>query len=218
MTDLLLIADPAVTAIPVTDSGEPLVDLRRFPQLRIDGRQADPAGQYAHVRVGVAQRLVAGQRSLPAGLRLLIVEGYRPAGLQRRYFAEYCAMLRQANPGWPPDRLRREASRYICPPEVAPHVAGAAVDLTLCTDDGHELPMGSEVNASPEDSAGACCTDARLASAEATANRRILVTALGAAGLVNYPTEWWHWSFGDRYWAVLTGTPAARYGPLPAAD
>ena len=34
---------------------------------------------------------------------------------------------------------------------------------------------------------------------------------LTAAGLVNYPTEWWHWSFGDRYWALLTGAAAACY-------
>ena len=27
-----------------------------------------------------------------------------------------------------------------------------------------------------------------------------------------YPTEWWHWSFGDRYRAFFTGEPAARYG------
>ncbi len=36
---------------------------------------------------------------------------------------------------------------------------------------------------------------------------------LTAAGLVNYPTEWWHWSFGDRYWALATGKAAALYGP-----
>jgi D-alanyl-D-alanine dipeptidase len=34
------------------------------------------------------------------------------------------------------------------------------------------------------------------------------------AGLINYPTEWWHWSFGDRYWALLTAAPHALYGPI----
>jgi hypothetical protein len=33
-------------------------------------------------------------------------------------------------------------------------------------------------------------------------------------GFVNYPTEWWHWSYGDRYWALATGAPAACYGPV----
>jgi zinc D-Ala-D-Ala dipeptidase len=31
---------------------------------------------------------------------------------------------------------------------------------------------------------------------------------------VNYPTEWWHWSYGDRYWAYQSGARAARFGPL----
>ena len=37
---------------------------------------------------------------------------------------------------------------------------------------------------------------------------------LAGQGLVNYPTEWWHWSFGDRYWALLTGARHALYGPV----
>ncbi|NUT29743.1 MAG: dipeptidase, partial [Streptomyces sp.] len=30
---------------------------------------------------------------------------------------------------------------------------------------------------------------------------------------INYGTEWWHWSYGDRYWALQTRQPAALYGP-----
>jgi len=33
------------------------------------------------------------------------------------------------------------------------------------------------------------------------------------AGFVNYPTEWWHWSYGDRDWTFVVGAPQARYGP-----
>ena len=50
--------------------------------------------------------------------------------------------------------------------------------------------------------------------ASARAHRVLLASVLGGAGLVNYPTEWWHWSFGDRYWALMTGADAAVYGPL----
>ena len=35
-----------------------------------------------------------------------------------------------------------------------------------------------------------------------------------AAGLVNYPREWWHFSYGDRYWACVTGSAQARYGAV----
>jgi D-alanyl-D-alanine dipeptidase len=60
----------------------------------------------------------------------------------------------------------------------------------------------------------ACFTAATNIAPAAAANRRILINALTTAGLINYPTEWWHWSYGDRYWALTTGAPHARYGPV----
>jgi D-alanyl-D-alanine dipeptidase len=154
---------------------------------------------------------------LPRGLRLLIIEGYRPLELQRRYFRQHCDTLRAAHPDWPDDTIHHEASRYIAPPGIAPHVAGAAIDITLATDSGVELPLGTAVNATPQESGGACYTAAPGLPAEAAHNRRVLVTALSAVGLVNYPCEWWHWSYGDRYWAFSIGAPAAIYGPVHGA-
>ncbi|MEU5867987.1 M15 family metallopeptidase [Nonomuraea sp. NPDC047529] len=54
-------------------------------------------------------------------------------------------------------------------------------------------------------------------STEAREHRRILGAALTTVGLTNHPSEWWHCSYGDRYWAYLTGAPAARYGPVSSA-
>lgn len=73
--------------------------------------------------------------------------------------------------------------------------------------------MGTPVNATPEDSNGTCYFDAAV-SAEARWNRTVMAKALEEVGLVNCPTEWWHWSYGDRYWAMATGATAAIYGPL----
>jgi D-alanyl-D-alanine dipeptidase len=211
MTEIVLMSDPEVAAIPVADRGEPFADVREF--LAVDALRADEYGAFAHLREGVLARLLKAQELLPDGVRLLFVEGYRPPALQRTYFEEYAAGLRAANPAWTQGRLRDAASRYVSPPEIAPHSAGAAVDLTLVDADGRELDMGTRVNASPEESAGACFTDAPGIGAAARANRRLLAAALTAAGLVNYPTEWWHWSYGDRYWALATGAGHALYGP-----
>ena len=43
--------------------------------------------------------------------------------------------------------------------------------------------------------------------------REILGQAMDAAGFINYPQEWWHWSHGDRYWAFQTSAEATLYGP-----
>nr|MBA3781340.1 peptidase M15D vanX D-ala-D-ala dipeptidase [Nocardioides sp.] len=65
-----------------------------------------------------------------------------------------------------------------------------------------------------EDSEGRCYTrhpDVRGAAREM---RDVLTAALSAVGLVNYPTEWWHWSHGDRYWAMVTGADRAPYATV----
>ena len=36
--------------------------------------------------------------------------------------------------------------------------------------------------------------------------------ALSSVGFINYPTEYWHWSYGDRYWAHQAGQVSAIYG------
>jgi D-alanyl-D-alanine dipeptidase len=207
---IVLMADPRVTAVPVSDNGEDLVDVRDYG-LRVSRFRADDAGDFTHVRAGVATRLAQAEDGLPRGVHLLLIEGYRPPALQRRYFDEYLSSLREASPHRDEEELRMLTSRYVSPPEIAPHSAGAAIDLTLCADDGMELDLGTAVNATPEESAGACYTQHPSVAGEARRNRDALAGVLGAAGLVNYPTEWWHWSYGDRYWAMATGAPRAIY-------
>ncbi|SEL67194.1 M15 family metallopeptidase [Nonomuraea pusilla] len=211
-SDIVLISDPRVAAVPVRECGEPLADMRG--RLRVDTRMADPAGAYAHLREGLATRLEQAERLLPAGYHLLLVEGYRPIPTQRGIFDAYVAELHEAYPGISPEEAHVAASRYVSPVEVAPHTAGAAIDLTLCDPDGVEYDMGTQVNDNPEESGGACYTAAPGISAEARGHRKILAAALEPAGLVNYPTEWWHWSYGDRYWAFTVSAEHAHYGPV----
>ena len=211
MADIVLISDPRVTSIPVEDIGEPLVDLRgRFA---VDTRLADEDGAYAHLREGLATRLEEAQRLLPRGYRLLIVEGYRPPALQRRYFEEYKAELRAAFPEMTPEELHAAASRYVSPDRGGPAHRG-------CRGRPHPVHRGRRRARHGHPRQRHTRAERRRLlhrrpgiSAEARRNREILATALRAAGLINYPTEWWHWSYGDRYWAMSTGTPAALYGP-----
>lgn len=103
------------------------------------------------------------------------------AALQRRYFDEYAAGLRADHPEWAAEQVHSMASRYVSPPGVAPHSAGAAVDLTLADADGRELDLGTRMNATPEESAGACYTRAEHISDGARSHRAVLSTALTAA-------------------------------------
>jgi zinc D-Ala-D-Ala dipeptidase len=210
MADAVVLCDQEVLGLPILECGEPMVDLREVLALRVDRRRADPQGRFALVRLALVDRLVTAQTLLPAQLRLLVVEGFRPPWLQARYFDECVERLRREHPQRDEEWLRLTASRHLSPPQVAAHVTGAAVDVTLCTIDGVELAMGTPVNDVHDER---CHTATDAIGAQEAQNRRILVKALSSVGLVNYPTEWWHWSYGDRYWAFRTGAGAARYGP-----
>jgi D-alanyl-D-alanine dipeptidase len=196
----ILLSDPRVGAVPVLDNGEPLVQFGD-----------------ARVRAGLAARLHAAEASLPLGIRLRVVEGHRSVEAQRAIIASYSTEVRAARPGVDGDELRRLISRYVAPLEVAPHVAGAAVDLTVVDACGDELDLGTAIDATPEESDGRCYFAADGIGADARAHRELLARVLTAQGFVNYPTEWWHWSFGDRYWALVTGAAHAVYGPVATA-
>ncbi|GAA4267053.1 M15 family metallopeptidase [Frondihabitans peucedani] len=200
---IVLLSDPLVSRIPVADDGEPLVRL---------GRAFGDAG--ALVRRSLADRLEAAAAALPAGFALRVVEGHRSPRDQLAIIRSYSGRLRKLHPAVDADRLRTLTSRFVSPLEVAPHVAGAAVDLTLVGRGARPLDLGTEVDATPEQSSGACYFAATNISDDARANRETLAAALGGEGLVNYPTEWWHWSYGDRYWALMTGAAEALYGPV----
>jgi D-alanyl-D-alanine dipeptidase len=201
----ILLSDERVRAVPVAESGEPLV---RLP------RSLSPAG--ALVRAGLADRLMAADLQLPPGIGLRVVEGFRPVEQQSAIVAAYAEQVRAHHPGADEAEVARLTSRFVSPVEVAPHVAGAAVDLTLVDVCGEELDLGTPIDATPEDSDGRCYFAADGIGADARAHRDLLAAVLDGQGLVNYPTEWWHWSFGDRYWALTTGARHALYGPLPA--
>ena len=39
---------------------------------------------------------------------------------------------------------------------------------------------------------------------QARDNRRILYNAMLNVGFTNYPSEWWHYDFGDLFWGAMT--------------
>ncbi|MFD7154036.1 M15 family metallopeptidase [Kribbella sp. NPDC059898] len=200
----VLLSDDRITAIPAIENGEPLIDLST--------RGLSTTGQQ-FTRESVADRLALADTFLPAGIRLHVVEGLRPAESQREIYDRYCAELARLHPGIAEADVHVLASRFVSPIEVAPHVAGAAVDLTLVGAHG-PLDLGTPIDATPEQSNGACFFAADNISREARTNRALLADVLTAAGMVNYPTEWWHWSYGDRYWAFVEDRASAVYGPM----
>ncbi len=213
--EIVLIGDSRIKSVTVKENGEPLVDLlKEFPALKFDLERDHVQKQSRFISLArrrVGEMLVEAQGSLPKGYKLLIKECHRPMWVQKGFWEGYSEYLRKKFPDWSESEVYNECSKLNAPLEVAPHTTGGAVDLTLTTDAGDLVDMGTPFNASPLETDMATYTDATSITDEAKKNRQILVTALVKVGFVNYPTEWWHWSYGDKYWAFMKNEPAAIY-------
>jgi D-alanyl-D-alanine dipeptidase len=121
--------------------------------------------------------------------------------------------FKKLHPDWTDVKLRRTTNRFTAPMNdlvPPPHTTGGAIDLALYRGD-EPLDMMSPYG--PRDHRG-FGTHAKELSEQAQRNRGILAEALVPVGITNYPSEFWHWSYGDQGWAYRGGHPHAIYGPI----
>ena len=170
--------------------------------------------EYFLLREKIYEKLVEAKTYLPKGFHFKAFELYRP--LKRQIYYWDCALKEMANkyPNLSQEELEVKANTYIANPykQGSGHQSGAAVDLTVCDDNGQELDMGTlwrEFN-----DLTATFSQSPLLTDEQKKNRMILYEAMIRAGFVNYFEEWWHYSFGDIEWAVITHVGKTLYAPL----
>jgi D-alanyl-D-alanine dipeptidase len=213
----LSIAEPvtALRHVPIVDNGEPLVNfLEVCPDLLLD----KPRFTYRRetfARVSVARMLCEANATLmKQGYRLAIVEGWRPQHIQKRMHMGIWNRLRERYPEWSDTKLRRKANQFTAPLNKRvppPHSTGGAVDLVLCNMDGKV-----QDHTSPYEAYDPACYffAAKGLSETALRNRQLLWDALTPTGMTNYPSEYWHWTYGDQGWAYRGGHPHALYGAV----
>lgn len=213
---MLTLADPKILRIPLIENGERLVPLDGLnARIIVDNSKenTDALGYEPcfYIRETVGCKLVEAVLQTPDNYAFLIKESLRPRSLQALWFGDYLRSIWDANPALPEVEAVALAARFVAPPSVAGHPTGGAVDLTLCDLRGYEFDLGCAYDQDEKTSNGACFSHFERISPEASKHRRILFEALSSVGFVNYPFEWWHWSYGDRYWAAVTEHPHALY-------
>ena len=130
--------------------------------------------------------------------QLVISYGWRDLAVQRSVFETNCERLRDKYAT--EEELREAVHQFIAAPEVAGHPTGGAVDVIIYNKaQGKYLDFGTNIGdfdnrdiiyASP------------FISEEAKANRKTLREAMQTQEFAPFDGEWWHFSFGDREWAV----------------
>jgi len=219
--EIILIADPRILAIPIIDNQEPMVDLTQQKDVIYGPSPEIPNNtDYTKLRKTVYEKLIQAQKLLPKDLHFCLYEGYRSLSLQKMLFDNRFQKVKKQHPDWSQNQVFTETTKLVSPvinqdgsKNIPPHSTGGALDVYLLNDKGEAIDMGIHPKDWMQDSdGGVSATASQKISAEAQKNRKILSEVLTAVGFVNYPTEYWHWSYGDRYWAYHQKKPHAIYG------
>lgn len=218
---IIMINDPKVLSVPIREVHEPLIDLRQSQDILYGASPEIEDNQtYTWMRYTVYKKLKEAQSRLPVKYRLCLYEAYRCPRLQDQLFKQHLANIHQHYPKMDHEQAFKEACKLFSPlylldgsENIPPHSTGAAIDVYLVSPEGMVLDMGIH----PKDwkldmDASLSLTASDKISVEARKHRNMMSHALHSVGFVNYPTEYWHWSYGDRYWAYAKQRSYALYG------
>ena len=107
--------------------------------------------------------------------------------------------------------IRKFVSEPIEEKDVPPvHTTGGAVDVTILDSNGNELEMGSGFDEFSDRTYTAYYENSK--DERIRKNRRLLYGVMTKAGFSNLPSEWWHYDYGNRFWAYYNNQPAIYRG------
>lgn len=171
----------------------------------------DGATDKCILRLGVWHRLLNALDMLPKEYGFKIFDAWRPFRLQQSLYHAYEEVVMKNNPQKTRAEIEKLVNSFVSipvhDPEKPPvHTTGGSVDLTVIRlDTGLPLDMGTSFDYFGAKSFSDYfehaenCQD--LSSLKIRQNRRTLYNAMVGAGFSNLPSEWWHYDYGNAYWA-----------------
>ncbi len=198
--------------IKIKECGESLVDIKKMcPDLVINlGPRRMKKEKKAFLRKTVAKMVCRAKSYLPKGMTFVINDAWRPQYVQKEIFQWFVKRFSKKHPSWLKSKIIKEVEKYVAPSEgkyASGHMTGGAVDLRLWKN-GRKVPMISSKLSYQEN---AKSHQPKLPP-YIQKNRQIMFEALRKTGLDNYPKEYWHWSYGNIWWAKRNKKKTAIYG------
>jgi D-alanyl-D-alanine dipeptidase len=220
--DITLIASPEILAVRIVENHEAMFDLIHQKEIAYGSSPEIPDNtDYTKMRTTVYEKLKQAQLLLPENKRFCLFEAYRSLSLQKMLFEARYKKIKNENPDWSHENIFIESTKLISSTinldgskNIPPHSTGGAIDVYLLHENGNTIDMGIHPKDWMLDDGSLSLTASQTISSEAQHNRKIMSAVLTEVGFVNYPTEYWHWSYGDRYWAYHKNAAHAIYSGL----
>lgn len=199
----------AVRRVRVVENNDFLVDISTDKSFFFDASLRIPV----YVRNTMYHKLKRAQHYLPRGTFLKIYDAYRSLEQQRESWERALRETARLEKNLPLDEIKRITRLKVAEvgfsaEEYGGHQTGGAVDVTLCDQNGIELPQGTAIAEYNQKTP----TINPFLSLKERRNRVTLGKVMSAAGFRNFPAEWWHFSYGDRLWAAYMGYESCVYG------
>ena len=208
--------------IIVEECGESLIKLDTEASHRIIyepkyyKRNIPGAISHCYMRESVYNKLYEALNLLPNGFGFKIFDAWRPFAVQEFLYNEQVNKLINKS-GLSYESAQEKAKKFVsCPSKDASkpyvHATGGAIDLTIVNKQQEELNMGTEFD---DFSCLAETNSYELSEKqEVKHNRRLLYYVMTSVGFTNYPSEWWHYDYGDVFWASEKSINLSFYGGI----
>lgn len=165
-----------------------------------------------YIRTELLTRLKKILIKLPDGYKFVIFDGFRSMETQQAIF-DLIVQKIMTDDGLSHQEAFNKTCIFVTNPQEVdpdhvPHNSGGAIDLSLMYQ-GEPLDMGTDFDETNERS----YTDffereydqiyqiSEQRWNEIKKNRRLLVHCMAEQGFTNYESEWWHFDFGNHFWA-----------------
>lgn len=191
----------------VKECYEPLVDIVAHPKIIYNEATIEKP---VLLRQNVADKLYRIADKLPDNIYIKIYSAYRSRVRLEEIWKNEIEKIEKENPGMQRGEILSLAKFKVTPPNtnMGGHDTGAAIDLALCDRNGNDLDYGTKYHENAQ------AKSTVVLNAEQKQNRKFLLQLMKSQGFVQQPSQWWHYSYGDRYWAVYKGKRhSAIYGP-----
>jgi zinc D-Ala-D-Ala dipeptidase len=212
---VILLSDLIDENFEYETNNEKLVSLHTIKTIYIDETRkqiANKSDYFCFVRESLYERIEKASNLISKKYSYLIKEAYRPILTQENAYNWICNKIRNENNQLSENQIIQKASLFVAPVKVAGHPTGGAIDLTLI-EDGKEVFMGTEYNENPNNTNTNTFFHSNNIEDRIMELRQIMAEPLIRNDLLNYEPEWWHWSFGDPYWAYIN-KKKVKYKPI----
>lgn len=195
-----------VSKIPVQppktfDFNEPMIEIRETAKLRVIPiyHLAGVPGTSSRLflRESVVKLLLKASELLPSDLVLVVLDAWRSKVAQYEILNVFSKIVDQeaSKFAYNPDAVHD--SQPVGPP---PHLTGGAVDVSLgFYDESNFVDMGGYFDELTERSHSDHLLNTDYEGL--LHPRMLLIHIMQAIGFANYPNEWWHFDFGNHFWA-----------------